>query len=46
MKTLLDMIEQICFPIQTDDMVHSTIIRLKVLNQILKDKRLFELCNK
>lgn len=50
MKTLLSMIEQVCFPVspsqQNNDINHSTVIRLKFINNVLSDQKLFEICKK
>jgi len=48
MKTLMSMIEQVCFASSSsnDDTVHSTTIRLKFINHIIKEQRLFEICDR
>jgi len=57
MKTLIDMIEQVCFTHMNSAVLTSnsnsfedntplTIVRLKILNNILTDNSLFEVCKK
>ena len=47
MKNLIDMIDQLCFTTSNpEDSSHSILIRLKFLNRLLSDKRLFDICNK
>lgn len=52
MKTLLGMIEQVCFATSSSSALndetggHATTIRLKFINHIMKEQRLFEMCDK